>query len=250
MALAGQAMAAEKPPADKWHFNLMLYGWLPSVDGTLQYGDPVSGTVANVDASTLLEDIQGLFMGGFEAGKGRWSFLVDVVYLDLADEKSDSVTVGLNSGGTITAGARTELTGWLTHLAAARNVVAAERGTLDVLFGTRHLSIDTAIDLTITGPLPPTLPGRHLSRSADVLDGIVGVRGRVPIAGRFYLPYRLDIGAGSSQFSWQAAAGFGYGFNWGGILLEYRHVSFDLDDDELIDTFSLSGPALGVVFSF
>ena len=54
MALAGPVMAAEKTPADNWHFNLMLYGWLPSFDGTLQYGDPGSGTGANFDATTLL----------------------------------------------------------------------------------------------------------------------------------------------------------------------------------------------------
>ena len=242
--------ASEKAPADTWQFNLMLYGWLPSVDGTLNYGDPGSGTGTSVDASTLIDDIQGLFMGAFEARRNKWSFYGDVVYLDMADENNTGVQVGIGSGTTLNVGTRTELTGWLTHLAGAYTVVATERGTLDILLGTRYFSIDTDLDLNITGPLPPTLPGRNLSRSTEILDGVIGVRGHMALIGNLYLPYHLDIGAGGSQFSWQAAAGLGYRFHWGSILLDYRHISFDQDGDELIDTFSLSGPALGVMFSF
>ncbi len=252
LTAAGPSRAAEQPPPDTWQFNLLLYGWLPSIDGTLQYGDPAAGSGSEVDASTIIDDIQMIFMGGFEARKSKWAFMGDVVYLDMADDKNNSMNLGLGigSGVTIDVGAQTELTGWLTHLAGAYNITTAPRGTLDFLFGTRYLALDTDIDLKITGPLPPTLPTKNLSRSVDVLDGVIGVRGQVPLIGDLYLPYHLDVGAGSSQFSWQAIAGLGYRFSWGGLLLDYRHISFNMGEDELIDTFSLSGPVLGVMFSF
>jgi hypothetical protein len=211
--------ASEPAPKDPWKYSLLIYGWLPSIDGTLKYGTSGSSDGQSVDASTLIDDIQTVFMGRFEVGKNKWSIIGDVIYLNLVDEKNDSVHVGLGlgSGADIDVGARSELTGWLVSLSGAYNTIRTDRVTLDVLLGTRHFSLDTEVDLKITGPLPPSLPGKKLSRSTDIIDGIVGIWGNISLIGKLYLPYHLDIGTGDSKFSWQAMTGVGYRFGWGGF---------------------------------
>jgi len=37
---------------------------------------------------------------------------------------------------------------------------------------------------------------------------------------------------------------------WGDLILAYRHLSYDMGSDELLQNTDFSGPALGVVFRF
>jgi opacity protein-like surface antigen len=61
----------------------------------------------------------------------------------------------------------------------------------------------------------------------------------------------VDVGGGSSTFTWQGIAGVGYAFKWGDIVLDYRYLSYDQDgNDKLIDKMSFGGLALGANFRF
>jgi hypothetical protein len=42
----------------------------------------------------------------------------------------------------------------------------------------------------------------------------------------------------------------GYGFSWGDLLLTYRYLHYDADENRLLDDISLQGPALGATFRF
>ena len=66
----------------------------------------------------------------------------------------------------------------------------------------------------------------------------------------WYLPYHFDIGTGDSDLTWQALVGVGYRFDWGDILLAYRHLSYDQGNAGFIQDLELSGLALGVNFRF
>jgi hypothetical protein len=98
--------------------------------------------------------------------------------------------------------------------------------------------------------LPPTLPTARLSKSTNLLDGIIGVKGQVQLGGDWFAPYYLDIGTGDTEFTWQALAGVGYRWDWGDLILAYRHLSYDMGSDKLLQNTDFSGPALGVVFRF
>jgi len=52
-----------------------------------------------------------------------------------------------------------------------------------------------------------------------VWDVVIGVRGHANLNRQWYLPYQLDIGAGQSDLTWQAAGGIGYRFDWGDVNL-------------------------------
>jgi hypothetical protein len=89
-----------------------------------------------------------------------------------------------------------------------------------------------------------------ISETADLWDAIVGVRGRVKLAERWFLPYYLDVGAGSSKLTWQALAGIGYAFGWGDVTLAWRQLSYDQKDDKLLQDFRFKGSLLGATFRF
>lgn len=259
-ALSGAAMlTALTPPAAAsgvtapgaapgWQFGAMLYGWLPSVSGDLNYALPrdTGGGSVSVDADKILDALNFTFMASFEARKGDWSVFTDVIYLDLGDDASKSAT--LSSGATRTLlDADLELTGWVWTFAGGYTIWRNERSYLDLLAGARLLSLDTELKLSGAGPFARQ---RKAEDSVDLWDGIVGATGRLALGDRWFLPYYGDIGAGGSDTTWQVAAGVGYAFDWGEIMLLYRHLEYDQGDDELLKDVSFSGGMLGVNFRF
>ena len=66
----------------------------------------------------------------------------------------------------------------------------------------------------------------------------------------WYSPYYLDIGTGSSNLTWQGLFGIAYAFKWGDVVFAYRNLYYDQSNDELLQNFRFSGPALGATFRF
>jgi hypothetical protein len=64
------------------------------------------------------------------------------------------------------------------------------------------------------------------------------------------VPYYLDIGAGDSDFTWQAIAGVGYSFGWGDVLGVWRYLDYDTPNNDPIQNADFNGPAIGVTFHF
>jgi hypothetical protein len=187
-------------------------------------------------------------MGAVELRKEKWSLLADVIYLDLGDAKTSRVA--LPGGGGIETHVDLQLSGWQLGLYGGYQLYRTDRGSLDVLAGVRHLSLDTDATLGLSGPLPPSLPTRELSRSASIWDGVVGLRGRVEVNRNWFIPYHADVGAGDSELTWQAMTGIGYAASWGDVQLVYRHLEWDEGDDKLIQGLSFSGPGVAVKYRF
>ena len=64
------------------------------------------------------------------------------------------------------------------------------------------------------------------------------------------MPFHLDIGTGDSDFTWQVDAGIGYTFDACDVVLGYRYLSWDFDDNPVLDNLNIKGPYLGVKFIF
>ena len=246
LLLASLAGAADSSEQGKWRFDLAVYVWLPTIEGDLGFDVPGGDDSIEVDPSTILDNLKLTGMLAFEARKNRWSALADVIYLDLGNEQNSSIV--LPGGSTLNEDARLDLTSWIVQMAGAYEVVRTDRANLGVLVGLRYFSMDTDLDIRIDGPLPPELPTQSFSQGTDLWDGIVGIRGQY--GRKWYLPYHLDVGAGSSEFTWQAMAGVGYRWHWGSVVAVYRYLSFDEGDQKLIRDLSFGGPAVGVNFKF
>ena len=246
MLTATYAMAGIAEASDEWQYGFKIYAWLPDVSGDLIFSPPGGGGGISASASDILDALQMTFMGSFEARKGHWSGFTDVLYLDLEGDKSKSVILPDDSDRTL-FDADMELVGWVWTLGGSYTVWQDQASHLDILGGARLLSLD--VDLKLTGH--GLLQRKHkLSASEDLWDGIIGVKGRVGLNDRWFMPYYADVGTGDTDLTWNVQGGIGYSFNWGDITLEYRHLEYDQDDDKLLQDIEFSGGMLGAVFRF
>jgi hypothetical protein len=228
------AQAQDTATDDRWKFKAALYLWGAGIQGTTRLGNQI-----DVGVDDLFDNLNLAFMGAFEARKSKWSLAADVIYLDVSADKAGTIGPG------IPANADVDMTGWVVNLQGARNVLDAERASVDILAGARYLDFDSKLKLSVGGaPLPSA------RQSGSVWDGVIGVKGNVNVTKKWYLPYYLDAGTGQSDLTWQATGGVGYRFNCCDIVLVYRHMYWDFKSDRALKDISFSGPALGGVFKF
>ena len=248
---------------EHWTFALTPYLWLPNVNGTLRYSPPPSGTGApEVDTgpNNYLENLSAVFMLSGEARKGKWSVISDFIYLDFDSQKSSVKAVDFGGSlvsTSLNASTKSSLTGLQWTLAGGYTLLDAPQGTLDLIGGVRYLGIEARSDWQLTGTVSgpgggQTFPASgNISRRSNLWDGIIGVRGRVRFGeSRWFMPYYLDIGSGSSQLTWQGFLGVAYGFKWGDAVFGYRRLYYDQADDKLLQNFRFSGPSFGASFRF
>ncbi len=232
---------------DGWHFKLTPYLWIPAQDGNIT----VKGNSAPVDLSvadtfdTITDNFNlGLTLRG-EATRKQWSILADVMYLSL--EVDD---VPLQSGpasvrqdqGIFEFGAAYEL----AKGSFSSDSNASATFSFAPLAGVRihYLSLE----------IEPT-GAAEVSGDKGWADAFVGFRTSVSFTDSFSIFARADVGAGGSDFTWNALAGFEYRFNsWGSLLLGYRGLDIDYSDGSGPDEFSydllLHGPFIAMEVRF
>jgi len=194
---------------DKWQYEFTLYGWLPSIDGALKYSlPPGEGGGVAIDSSNILDSLDMTFMGTFEARYNKLSLSTDIIYLDLNNSKNTEILIGQNSGVPVDAYVHLGITGWQISGIAGYDVIQTNRLRLALIGGLRYFTLDADANLSLTGP-GPLDPQTTLSKSINLWDGIVGIRGAVMLNKNWYLPYYVDIGAGDSDLTWQLFGGIG-----------------------------------------
>ena len=266
-ALILPAQAQTVPRAEPgWQFSVTPYAWVPSIDGTLRYQLPTQSGSGSADVSkdgaSILEALNFAAMIAAEARYQRYSVLTDFIYLDLGATGSKLRDVNFGGGGNAGVGANLDrgtessLSGSLWTLMGGYTVTQGDWGHADIVGGFRLFSLNSETNIRLAGDL--TAPGgsasfnrnAKLSESATLFDGIIGMRGRLVIGDGFYAPYAFDVGTGSSTLTWQASAGLGYQFSWGGVALGYRHLSYEQGSKNLVQDLSFGGPFLALNFTF
>jgi len=265
VALAGLTLvslpaAAESASSDQWAFTVTPYLWLPNINGSLKYDLPNLNAKPEVETgpNDYLSNLDLALMISGEARKDKWSIFTDVIYLDFSDENSHVKSFGgTNVNATIDLGTQSSVTGGVWTLVGGYAAVQDPAATLDVIGGFRYLSLKASTDWTLSESITLPASGETLaqsgsiSRSGDLWDAIIGVRGRVKLGnGNWSMPYYADIGTGDSTVTWQAMVGVAYSWSWGDVGLVYRHLAYDMDDDQLLQDVEFSGPALGATFRF
>ena len=242
------------PQETPWEFSVTPYLWLPHVDASMRYETPGNGG-SQVSLTNLLQHLNAaLFLSG-EARKGKWGLAADLVYCDFRKEGSNVLSVQGPAGGSevpVNTATTTSITGYMVSVTGHYALVRSPDTQLDFLAGLRYTHIGTTLDWSFAVAVD-SLPGRTGSaeQGVDLYDGVVGLRGNARFGGgKWFVPYYLDAGAGTSKFTWQGMLGVGYSFGWGDLLLVYRYLSFEQGDEHPVQRFYLSGPALGATFRF
>ena len=268
VAVSGAALAENS--SDEWQFQITPYLWLPTIDGTLNYDLPPGGGGSpdiSVGPTDWLELLNFGALVAASARKGRFSMFTDVVYLSMTrngDGRIASVEgtvpgniISIPVSANLTLNTRTDMDGLVWTLAAGYTVKQTKTSSVDVFAGARLFSVDFSSSWELTAAI--TTPGGQqllaaqggIGSDTDLWDGIVGVRGHFDFGnGNWSVPYYFDIGAGSSDLTWNAMAGLSRTFGWGDLMFVYRHLAYDEDADGLMQSFSFSGPAFGAAFRF
>ncbi len=240
-----------------WHFTLTPYLWLPNINGKID-GHVLGSDLGKLrTGSTTIgpnDYLQNLEFGAMVTGevrKGHWSVFTDVIYIDFGAQRSRVRNITGPEGRPLSnfyRDATTSLSASVWTLAGARTLVHNPQVDLDVLAGFRYVGIATELELDLVGSRGNVDIHTQSSFDRTLWDGILGVKGRVRFGdGRWYMPYYLDVGSGSSNWTWQALLGLGYAFDWGDVNLSVRNLSYDFGGKRDMDL-RMTGPTLGATF--
>ena len=122
---------------------------------------------------------------------------------------------------------------------------------LDAFAGARLLDATVTLAATLDSP-PGQIAAINGERSNDLADAVIGVKGKVSFGerDRWFVPFYVDVGAGDSDRTSQAATGIGFSTSWGEVFGTYRYLDYDLKSDSAVADLELRGPAIGVSYRF
>lgn len=236
VALAMPVAAVDSSTSGDWQFAGEAYLWGASIGGRSAAGDDI-----DIDFDGLIDNLDMGLMATLAARKDKWSLYTDIVYLDVED---DQKSTALLIGRPIQTDIDVELKGWIVTAAGGYSVIEADRHSLELLGGARYLWLEADLEFDLGATK------LKYSDSGHIWDGIVGMRGKVELADKWYLTGYLDAGAGDSDSTWQAKAALNYRFRKVDAVVGYRYLDWDFDDNDTFDDLNLSGPYAGVKFRF
>ena len=250
---------------DDWQFEITPYLWLPKISGTLNYeappDGPGNGLVVEVGPTDWLDLINGVAMLNGSIKKGRFSLSSDFIYLAL--ESDNDIVTGTGTDGNLPIDAslnvatQTSFDGTSWTLLGGYTLSDTDRLSVDIIGGVRYFGVDVRstwnLAVDITGPGGGLELPAQGSRMVEVelWDGIVGMRGNFKLGeGAWSVPFYVDVGTGSSEFTWQAMSGLSYRYGWGDLMMVYRHLGYDEGSSGFMQNFGFTGPTLGARFRF
>lgn len=258
VGMAGQAAASDFDPWDgQWHTTLTPYVWLPTLDGNVNSRLP-DGSNLNVEVgpNDYLTNLNFALMLAGDARNGDWTIGGDFDYVDISANESHIKNVG----GTVlpprerSTDIDVNFKGSILTLFGGYTLAHGGGSNIDFIFGGRGLWLTTDTKWSFAVDYDGDIIARSgkISKDKDYFDGIIGLRGRVALGegGRWFMPYYIDVGTGSTDFTSQAMIGVGYAYGWGDIEFAFRHLGYDQGSDKLLQDVSMNGFLLGASFHF
>ena len=201
----------EASTADPWRFDFDIIAWGPSVSGSTGVAGHQANTSVTLD--TLLSDLNGIAMLGFELRKEKFGFYAQPNWISL---EADGNVGPLHS--------KDDLHIWIVDAAGFYQLGkwGQEKPiTLDALLGVRYWNIGD--ELTLSGP--GGLINRKISDSTYLIDPIIGLRAQIYLTRKLSLGLHGDVGGfgvsdNSSKLTWQALGMLEYDFT--------RHFALDV----------------------
>lgn len=242
--LLGAAATAVADPGERPDYRASLYLWGAGIQAETPRGSDV-----DVGFDTIIRNLDLAFMGAFEARRGPWSVIGDLIYLHVGLD--DGATLPVTVAGrptSLQADARIDTRGWVLELFGAYALAGAERASVDALLGVRYLDLTLDFDLDLSADRPLIAVERSAAQRA--WDLVAGLKGRVELGDGWFLPWWADVGTGDSAVTWQLVGGVGYAFDRAEVSLLYRHLAWDFGGGEQLDNLAFSGPMLAASWRF
>ena len=236
---ATEGAALEKGDPDAWRFRIALYGWAPSVAGSLT----ARGQTVDINASfiQILQKSDSLigYMGYFEADKGRVGAYLDTVWAKLGFSSSSTSLRNPIAGLNISTSSNTAVTysfaiieaGGLYEIArwpGSPGSFTALDGLLGFRYWNSHVDVNFGLDVTADFTRLSNLLDRNIelnrsfgiarSDSLNWIDPVVGLRLRHQFTPNQESTVRGDVGGFGfqSNFEWQAVGYYSYAWQFTG----------------------------------
>jgi len=239
---------------DSWQFGVSIYGWFPDISGETSFTQPGGSNDFKIDIGDILDNLKFTLMGTFDARKGRWGILTDLIYMDVGDSQTgtrEATIGGIELPVNASANVDLDLKSWIWTLTGYYRTLDQPGVTLDVVVGARYLDVEQKVNWVVTGnvaSIPPSDRTGAAEANLTNWDAIIGLRGRFDFGAQnsWFVPYYFDVGTGDSDFTWQGIAGLGYAFQWCEVVATWRYLYYDLPSGKAIEDMSFSGPTIGV----
>ena len=153
MVLVPLSGSLAQQSASDWQFGASIYGWFPDVNGQTVFSPPGSDSDFEIDVEDVLENLEMVLMGSFDARKGSFGVFTDVIYMDVGDSASSSVdgSIGPNAVPTnVTADVSVDMESWIWNLVGYYRAIDTRGAAFDVLAGTRYLDVEQKVKWDIT----------------------------------------------------------------------------------------------------
>lgn len=226
IAFTLSSLATASARADEWRNLIAPYVWGSGLSADITVdGHPVDPE-SNAD---FMDNLEFAGMLRYEGHNDKMGILFDAIYAGFGFP-SDRTPAELDLSSTV--------------LELAGSWHANDR--FEVLFGARYYDISLDVNFD-------ALP--DVDESDSWVDGIVGFRGNAPMGDHWKWYFRGDVGAGGSNFAWNAETAFVWSPNETfSLAMGYRVLDTDVDlgpssADSSMDAM-LNGPFLGFVFHF
>lgn len=241
VALCQQTAAADdKAPEDQISGSVTVYGWLPSMRSSFSTGQ--AGGSVTVGSTDLLDALLFAAMGSGEIRYGRFGFVGDLVYSNIASDGAANTPFPAS-------GHLKQKMALLTGVATYR-AYQSDQFLFDLAAGARWVAGEGTV--TVTGSGPGGI-STTTSSSDSWLDPVVGFRAAAPIASGFSAVGFADIGGFGvgSDFSWEVYGGLDYEFSDRFVgRLGFRYISIDYSKSGVKYDTELFGPAAGLTIRF
>lgn len=235
-----------RPCCPRWSVSLGLWIW--GISGTV--GD--NGRRIDVDSDwtdtlSILDKVEFAADARVRYQQGAWSVTAEVDGSTLSD------SADFHDGAIAVNG---ELSLWTLQAQVGYNLTGGKLGCnpcspvgcLEVYAGARAWWVSVEVDGVGT-----VAPGPRIDSSSSWVDPIVGLRGSVHFADRWFAVAELDIGGFGvgSDFSWHALGAIGFEISRTvAVEAGWKHLDVDYQDGSFIFDVALSGPFLAFTFTF
>jgi hypothetical protein len=238
--VAASCLLPAAAPAGELHFT--PYIWIPSIDGTIGQGggNTDTGDLVTLDFSNDLKI--GGAMVNLSWREGRFVTFGDWTYANVTGKAP-------MPNGWLYSGTEVQIKGNIAQFYTGYEFLDRTDLRLAGFTGARLYNLYGRITLE-AGPPPSGWSGQELAGTTTWVDAVGGLRFEWDITEHWWMIATGDAGTGGSNFSWQAYGVGGYQFGWGSVLLGWRHLYIDKGEDRTKLKLTMSGPVVGVDFTF
>jgi hypothetical protein len=198
----------------RWHFLAGLYGWFPAIEGTVSTRN-FSDVPVDVSFEELWDHLKFDITGHFEARRDRFGLGVDFMYVHLAVPVEGPIGEFVNASVNMR---QIIGEGFLFY-----RVVHGPAGfpwTLDLTGAARVWNVNTRIESDVTD---------RDGKTTTFVDGVGGLRVRIPLGSRFALLGQGDVGAGEAKLDWSASGDIAFFAGCWVLGGGYRSLNIEYD---------------------